>query len=428
MSENLPEQIGIKIAVVAVGGAGLRVLDRMQLEDAEQLRLIAIDAHAQTLNNSQVARKVLVGRKLTRGMGTGGDIERGRDAAMQDRQALEETLEGFDLVFLLVGLGGGSGSGVAPVVAEIASDQGSVVIVFGTQPFAFEGKKRNDDAAAAAGRLRDVSHAVISLPNDLLVQPDCDEQSVLNALGMADAWMERGVRAISAMVTRPGLISQDFAALQRVLSTLSNKSLFGLGVGEGSDAVDQALRQLRQCPLLQTPEGMHRAEKLIVNITGGSDLTMADVHRIVNAVNEVFISREDTVFGANIDESVREMVEICVLGVSNMGHEAVALDVQRTSAAVMPPRAPSKPKQPLDPVIPVEQPREKRAKKSKPVVRVHRSKLGPKQADLLEQEEFLFLANDEQRGIFEDTEPNEYAGEDLDVPTFLRRGVKVALK
>ena len=125
---------------------------------------------------------------------------------------------------------------------------------------------------------------------------------------------------------------------------------------------------------------------------------------------------------------MRETVEICVLGVSNMGHEAVALDVQRTSAAVMPPRAPLKQKHLLDPVIPVEQLREKREKKSKPAVRVHRSKLGPKQADLLEQEEFLFLANDEQRGIFEDTEPNEYAGEDLDVPTFLRRGVKVALK
>ncbi|MEM7673381.1 MAG: cell division protein FtsZ [Verrucomicrobiota bacterium] len=412
-----------QIAIVGVGGAGTQVVDRLQLGAYSAVKLIAANTDAQALGTSVAQEKLLLGRKLTRGLGTGGDFDRGREAAEQEVGAIERSLHGMDLVFVVASLGGGTGSGAAPVFADIARKLGAMVIAFVTYPFSFEGQRRIEVADAALSKLRSQCQAVIPLPNDLLVQGDDEAQNILSAFEQGDQWMESGVRAICGIVLKTGLVNHDFASLQRVLDGIGNKTLFGVGLGDGEGAVDQALAALKQCPLLHAPEGAHRAERLIVSITGGTDLGMSDVHRIANTVNEMFSSKDETLLGATIDEDQKQRIEICVLGVSDMGHRGVLKERKEIRIAGEP--------EPLE-LIEMAEPKSKRnpldpgAKPDGKGPRVHTSKLAKKQAaDSREQEEFSFFSEGEQRGFFDKTDRNLFDGADLDVPTYLRRGIKI---
>ena len=410
-----------QIAIIGVGGAGTQVVDRLQLNAYSAVKLIAANTDAQALGNSVAQEKLLLGRKLTRGLGTGGDSERGREAAEQEKVAIERSLKGMDLVFVVASLGGGTGSGATPVIAEIAKGLGAMVIAFATYPFSFEGQRRIEVADNTLGKLRDHCQAVIPLPNDLLVQEEGDEQNIMSAFSHGDQWIEMGVRAICGIVLRTGLVNHDFASLQRVLDGVGNKTLFGVGVGEGENAVDQALAELAKCPLLHAPEGAHRAERLIVSITGGTDLGMGDVHRIANSVNKTFASKDETLLGATIDEDRRNRIEICVLGVSDMGHKTVLKERKEIRIAGEP--EPLELIEMADPAVKRTAPAKKGKAKGKPV---HTSKLAQKQAARdQQQEEFTFFSDEEQRGFFDKTDRNLFDGADLDVPTYLRRGLKI---
>lgn len=447
-SGEIPEP-GLRIKIIGVGGAGTNAVDRLKLDNLAQVDLAGVNTDLQALSQSPLPEKVMIGRGLTRGMSCGGEVALGREAAEKDRPLLEKLVLGSDLVFLVAGLGGGTGSGAAPVLAKAASDEGALVIAFVMLPFTFEGGRKKKIAEDALAELRRVCDAVIPLPNDVLLQTEGEEATVLNAFGKADIWIRRGVAAICNLLLRTGLINQDFTSLRRVFSQRGGKTLFGLGTGSGPESARMALQDLLLCPLLHTPEFTRRADNLLVHITGGPDLTITKVNEIMAALTEKFGSRENTVFGALIDDSLHEQIEIVAIGTASPGGKgwvrppAAALSrnvpVRPEPVAVLPAQIPAAPGGRTEPVgkpFDLEgDPEEEAAPDlaggapAEPFP-VHESKLKAKsrQQSLFDQDQFRFTEMDEQRGYFDKTARNLYDGEDLDVPTFLRKGIKVSLK
>src|ERR1043166_6964891 len=240
----------IAIKLVGVGGAGANAVDRLKMENLERLQLAVINTDHQALSSSPVQDKVLIGMGVTRGLGAGVDPDLGREAAETDREKITKVVKECDLVFLLAGMGGGTGSGAAPVVAEIAAEAGALVIAFVTMPFSFEGGRRLKQAEEGLLALRKVCDAVIPLPNDILLQEAGENETVLDSFARADEWIGRGVKSIWAMLFKTGLINLDFATLRQAFQQRGGKTLFGLGEGAGENAVADALASLKLCPLL----------------------------------------------------------------------------------------------------------------------------------------------------------------------------------
>lgn len=400
----------INVKVIGLGGAGNNTVDRLKLENLDNICLAVVNTDSQVLAASPNQEKVMVGRTLTRGLGAGGEMGVGRQAAEEDRHQLERMVRGVDLIFLMAGLGGGTGSGCTPVLAEVAEDAGALVIAFVTLPFTLEGARRHRQAEDSLAELRKVCHAVVTLPNDILLQQVEENATVLEAFALADEWVTKGVRSICSMLQQTGLINVDFSTLRRAFEAGGGKTLFGLGSAKGDNYVAKAIESLMLCPLLHTPDYSRRADSLIVNIAGGPDLTMSKVNEIVGVVSEKFGSKENTLIGAAIDGSMAESVSICVVGttdVNKVHHFAKTGAAHSGLMAVPSPRAAS-------------------AEATEYFPPVHKSKLGSRRKDQT-QKEFGFMSWEEQRGYFDQSERNLFEGEDLDVPTFLRRGIKIRL-
>ena len=235
----------IAIKLVGVGGAGANAVDRLKMENLERLQLAVINTDYQALASSPVQDKVLIGMSVTRGLGAGGDPELGRMAAEADREKISAVVKDCDLVFLVTGMGGGTGSGASPVVAEIAAETGALVIAFVTMPFSFEGGRRLKQAEEGLRALRLVCDAVIPLPNDILLQEAEENETVLDSFARADEWIGRGVKSIWAMLFKTGLINVDFATLRQAFQQRGGKTLFGLGEGAGENAVADAIASLK---------------------------------------------------------------------------------------------------------------------------------------------------------------------------------------
>ncbi|MFP4541366.1 MAG: cell division protein FtsZ [Opitutales bacterium] len=455
--EVFPE---LKFKVVGVGGAGNNAVDRLHLAGRLPLPLANLNTDQKSLLTSPVEEKVLLGRTTTGGLSAGYDAEVGRRAAEEALPALEKVLEGQDLVFLVAGLGGGTGSGAAPLVAELAAELGAVVVAFVTLPFSREGARNTKRADDALSALRTHCHAVIPLPNDLLVQEIDESATLLDAFQLADDWIGRGVHAIWSMLSQDGLINVDFATLRDAFSMRGGKTLFGIGVGEGPDAVSEALRQLDLCPLLHLPENRYvrKTESLIVHVAGGPDLTMVKVNEILDFATDRFGSKEQTVLGAVIDGSKNGRVEITVVGTAALDRgtrHAVAparsslsrLREQRREAVAQQAakeRAASSSAAAHEPGAAADEPRKSRWITEEPVSPAsdHRpfppaaatssasassSENARRPARGRDQSEFDFPRAEDNRGYFEKTSRNTYEGDDLDVPTYLRRGLKIAL-
>jgi len=305
MNNELPlealtdRDIGIKL--VGIGGGGSNAVDRLKMENLDRLQLAVINTDFKALSSSPVQDKVLIGTSVTRGLSAGGDPVLGYQAADADREKIADVVRGNDLVFLVAGLGGGTGSGATPVVAEIAREAGALVIAFVTLPFSFEGGRRRKQAEESLDELRKQCHAVIPLSNDLLLQEGTEQTSVLDSFARADVWMGRGVKSIWAMLSQTGLINVDFQALRTAFQTRGGKTLFGLGTGEGENAAEAAFEDLKNCPLLATPEFARKADRLMVNITGGADLSLTKVNQLMTAVTEEFGREAHVIMGAVID-------------------------------------------------------------------------------------------------------------------------------
>src|SRR5580658_8595442 len=219
----------VAIKLVGVGGAGSNAVDRLKMESLDRLQLAVINTDHQALASSPVQDKVLIGMATTRGLGAGGDPDLGREAAEADREKIATVVKDCDLVFLLAGMGGGTGSGASPIVAEIAAEQGALVIAFVTMPFSFEGGRRLKQAEEGLRALRQVCDAVIPLPNDMLLQETAENETVLDSFARADEWVGRGVKSIWSMLSKTGLINLDFATIRQVFQQRGGKTLFGLG-------------------------------------------------------------------------------------------------------------------------------------------------------------------------------------------------------
>ncbi len=399
----------VAIKLVGIGGAGTNAVDRLKMENLERLQLCVINTDNQALASSPVQDKVLIGMGTTRGLGAGGDPDLGRQAAEDEREKIVNVVKGCDLVFIIAGMGGGTGGGASPIVAEIAAAEGALVIAFVTLPFSFEGGRRLKQAEEGLAALRKACDAVIPLPNDILLQEAADNETVLDSFARADEWIGRGVKAIWSMLSKTGLINVDFATLRQAFQNRGAKTLFGLSEGEGENATAEAIASLKLCPLLHTPEFSRKADRLLVNITGGTDLTLPKVNEIMNAIADQFGRDSHIIMGAVIDEGMQGRVEISVLGASDMG-----------TRGVLPRRpAPMKPRAVSTRTEEAPQGAETAAMPSAQEAPVP---AGPKPT----QEEFGF-GEVESRGQFERTDRNLFDGQDLDVPTYLRKGIKIAI-
>jgi len=411
--------IGLK--VVGIGGAGSNAVDRLKMENLDRLQLAVINTDRQALASSPVQEKIMIGMGVTRGLGAGGDPELGREAAEADREKIAGVVKGCDLVFLVTGMGGGTGSGAALVVAEVASESGALVIAFVTLPFSFEGGRRLKQAEEGLRALRQVCDAVIPLPNDVLLQESGEQETVLDSFALADAWIGRGVRSIWAMLFQTGLINLDFATLRQAFQQRGGKTLFGLGEGAGDQAVPETIASLKLCPLLHTPEFSRKADRLLVNIVGGPDLSLPKVNELMTAITEQFGRDSHIIMGAVIDETRAGRLEVCVIGTSDMGGRGVAS--RRPAAASHRPRSAAVPAAPAGAAA-SPAPAASPARPADELDLAPAAAASTKSSTKVAQEEFGF-GEVESRGHFEKTDRNLFDGQDLDVPTYLRRGIKV---
>lgn len=407
----------LKIKIIGVGGAGTNAVDGLKLDDLGDVRLAAINTDAQALENSPIAEKLVIGRSVTRGLGAGGELEIGRAAVESDRDAIAQLIAGMDLIILVVGLGGGTGSAAAPVVAELAAKTDALVLAFATLPFSFEGARRKRIAEDSLGELRKLVHGLIPLPNDMLLQEGDENTSVLNAFSVADQWIGRGVNSLCAMLLKTGLVNQDFSSLRSVFQSRGGKTIFGTGIAQGEGFVQSALEELFICPLLHLGDRPKELDRILVNVIGGTDLGISKVHDIMSQISERFGSREDIVFGAVIDEGRSQSIEICILGKAEIESPTAAQEGDLLGSSEV--GALSMESLGLESeVIQDDQPRRV----------VHISKLRKKKEAGADQNEFNFIDVDAQRGYFDKTDRNLYQDEDLDVPTYLRRGIKIKIK
>jgi len=415
-------EVGIKL--LGIGGGGSNAVDRLKMENLDRLQLAVVNTDFKALSTSPVQDKVLIGTSVTRGLSAGGDPTLGYAAADADRDKIAEVVRGSDLVFLVAGLGGGTGSGATPVVAEVAMEAGALVIAFVTLPFSFEGGRRRKQAEEALAELRANCHAVIPLANDLLLQEGTEQTSVLDAFARADVWIGRGVKSIWGMLARTGLINLDFQALRQAFQQRGGKTLFGLGVGEGENAPLAAFNDLKQCPLLHTPEFARKADRLMVNITGGADLSLTRVNELMTAVTEEFGKEAHVIMGAVIDESLQGKVEVCVLGTTDLGGRNF---VRRPAPAARKPEKPAASSTSTaaetNPTVKTTLTAESGSRSPVLATTVHNGAKKP------EQEEFGFGGSGPEtaRGSFDKSDRNLFEGQDLDVPTYLRKGIKISV-
>jgi cell division protein FtsZ len=299
-----------RIKVVGVGGGGCNAVDRMIDEGLQGVEFVSINTDAQALLNSKASTRVRIGEKLTRGLGSGGDPETGRKAAEESAEDLYNVLKGSDLVFITGGMGGGTGTGAAPVVAQIAKEVGALTIGVVTRPFSFEGPKRIQAAEAGIGKLKEQADTLIVIPNDRLLQIVDKRVTVQQSFKLADDVLRQGVQGISELITVPGLINLDFADVRTIMSE-GGAALMAVGVGKGEDAARVAAEQAISSQLLDiTIDG---ARGILFNVTGGNDLTLYDVNEAAEIIKGTAHPDVNLIFGAVIDPSMKDEVRITVI-------------------------------------------------------------------------------------------------------------------
>jgi cell division protein FtsZ len=303
----------LRVKVIGVGDAGTNILSRLRLSEFPALARAAVDTDAAALARSTIPEKVHIGQAVTRGLGTGGENTIGTRAAEADKEALERLVAGQDLVFLIAGLGGGTGSGVAPIIARIASAAGALVVAFVAMPFSMEGSRHGVTANAALVQLRLNCAAAIPVHNDLLMQIECDSGDANEAFAQGDSWIGRGVSALCAMLFKEGRPKVDMATLRRSFPQRDGKVIFSLGRGTGENALADALAELQKSPLVQLRE-TRTATTIVVSIRCGIGVTLASVQDLVRKITEKFGGNEQCTLSLIPDEALNGTAEICIIG------------------------------------------------------------------------------------------------------------------
>lgn len=484
LSKNytLPEQQDdmLAIKIVGIGGAGLNALDRIVLDGLDRADLLAANTDVQALTSSVVAQKVQLGRNVTRGLGTGGDPELGYEAAMEAADELRQSLQEARMVFLCAGLGGGTGSGAAPVIAELVRETGALVVSFATLPFGFEGKRRNAQALAALDRLQAVSNAVVCFENDKMGDMVAPKAGVHQAFAAADVMISQSVRAIVGLLQRPGLIRIGFDDLLAALRSTDGRCLFGFGESDSDNRAHDALTQALKSPLMDRGRLLEDARNLLVQVAGGPGMTLSEVEILMQELNRHIGDETQILFGTAVDGRLGNRLAVTLISsLPAEGSGAVLpADEERISPPAPPPvwepapvalesDAVAEPEATLSPP-PEERPlqtieatlaqEDLLAETSEPApvpetepaanfepappmlepdpapprVILPNKKPAPVAREPKVRVEKVVQAKQEvlqfesvTRGRFEKSEPTIVEGQDLDVPTFLRKNVRV---
>ncbi|MFP3905683.1 MAG: cell division protein FtsZ [Acidimicrobiales bacterium] len=307
---GIPQNYLAVIKVIGIGGGGVNAVNRMIDAGLKGVEFVAVNTDAQALLMSDADVKLDIGRELTRGLGAGSDPEIGRQAAEDHRQEIEEALEGADMVFITAGKGGGTGTGAAPVVAEVAKGLEALTIGVVTRPFAFEGRRRSVQAEAGIQRLREKVDTQIVIPNDRLLTIADEKTSMLNAFKMADEILLQGVQGITDLITTPGLINTDFADVKMVMHD-AGSALMGIGFGSGEGRALNAARAAISSPLLEA--SIEGARGILLNISGGSDLGLFEVNEAAEVIHGVAHPDANIIFGAVIDDAMGDEIRVTVI-------------------------------------------------------------------------------------------------------------------
>ncbi|MBR2468148.1 MAG: cell division protein FtsZ [Clostridia bacterium] len=326
--ENISQICNIK--VIGVGGGGNNAVNRMVNAGIKSAEFIAVNTDKQALLMSKAQHRVQIGEKLTRGLGAGADPEIGVKAADESREVLSEMLKDTDLVFITAGMGGGTGTGAAPVIAGIAKELGALTIAVVTKPFLFEGKRRMDNAERGIKELKGVVDTLVVIPNDKLLKIVPKGTPIIEAFRTADDVLRQGIQGISDLIVTPSLINLDFADVKTIMK---NKGLahMGIGRGKGDNRTIEAVRQAVSSPLLETT--IEGATGIILNIKGGMDLTLEEVYESAALVKEVVDPSCNIIFGSGVDENMKEEVEITVIATGFSGAtltDDMKEDIRRT--------------------------------------------------------------------------------------------------
>ena len=495
---SLPEREEeiIPIKVIGIGGAGSNALDRIVLDGFDKSDLIAANTDVQSLASSVAANKVQLGRTVSRGLGTGGDPELGYNGASEAADEIRTALGDARLIFICAGLGGGTGSGAAPLLAEIARETGALVITFATMPFSFEGKRRTAQAQEALARLQEISHAVICFENDRLGDIVAPKAGVNQAFAAADATLSQSIRSIVSLIQRPGLIRIGFDDLLAALQNRNARCLFGYGESDTDNRAHDALTQALKNPLMDRGRLLSDATTVLVQVAGGPGMTLSEVEILMNDLNRHIGEKTQILFGTSVDGRMGNRLAVTIISSLAADREVAQKPIfqQPKKAAPIPPQpvavepdfvpepeifAPEpepenereetlappvleRPLQTIDAVLPqtepisametsVEEiepePIEDEAELPAPiallpaeviepepaqprVILPKKKPIAPREPKLpvekiphAKQEVMQFESV--TRGRFEKSEPTIVEGQDLDVPTFLRKNVRV---
>ena len=299
-----------KIKVIGVGGGGNNAVNRMIESGVKGVDFIVANTDLQVLNNSKAETKIQLGEKLTNGLGAGANPKVGKDAAMESKEEIEKALDGADMVFVTCGLGGGTGTGAAPVIASIAKEIGALTVGIVTKPFSFEGKRRMEQASSGLDELKGHVDTLIVIPNDRLIEIIDKTVPLLESFREVDNVLRRGVQSISDLIAVSGLINLDFADVKAVMESRGN-ALIGIGIGAGEGRAEEAAKQAVSSPLLET--SMNGATDAIINVTGGSSLSLFEVREAVEVIRAESNTDINTIFGAVINEQLNDEVIVTVI-------------------------------------------------------------------------------------------------------------------
>ncbi|MBA3962949.1 MAG: cell division protein FtsZ [Chthoniobacterales bacterium] len=475
---SLPEkqEDDLAIKIIGVGGAGCNALDRIILDGLERVDLIAANTDVQSLASSVATQKVQLGRTVTRGLGAGGDPELGFNAADESADEIRETLQGARMVFVCAGLGGGTGSGAAPCIVQMARESGALVVAFATLPFAFEGKRRGAQASEGLRQLQQLADAVVCFENDRMGDMVLPKAGVHQAFAAADLTISQSVRAIVQVVRRPGLIRIGFDELLAALRSRNSRCLFGYGESDSDNRAHEALALALKNPLMDRGKMLTDARHLLVQISGGPGMTLTEVEMVMQELNRHVEDQTQILFGTSVDGKMGNRMSVTLISSVGSPEEAQPFVPERTRLPEVTPfptrvlqnpapissapeetapiaeaerelraeaEAPSAPARieaeitsaPLidpEPIAavapPPPPPREKKVALPKPAAMPNEMEqgknAGPRKEKAQARQEVMQFES-VNRGRFEKSEPTIVEGQDLDVPTFLRKNVRV---
>jgi cell division protein FtsZ len=324
---------GAKIKVVGVGGGGGNAVNRMIEAGIEGVQFLVTNTDLQALKSSRASVKIQIGEKLTRGLGAGGDPEMGRQSALEDTEKIIEALEGSDMVFITTGLGGGTGTGAAPIIASLATELGALTVAVVTKPFRFEGRRRQRQAEQGLNELRECVDTVITIPNERLLNAVAKGTPFLESFKLADDVLRQAVQGISDIITVPGLINVDFADVKTIMAGMGI-ALMGTGSAVGDNRALEATQRAISSPLLEEAS-IEGAKGLLVNVTGGTDLTLFEVNEAMSIIHDSADPDANIIFGAVLDERLADEMKITVIA-TGFDRAAAGAEPARTYAAPAP--------------------------------------------------------------------------------------------